>query len=210
VDGAATALRRTSGIHEVRRFVGFALSDDPSAPRTATVDALVGLSAADAIGDDDWKAATESLDTAVERFDVSAEAVRLVGDGWGIGVREDDVATLRPDDAVLAVISARVHDNHRFAFEEASARAVDQARRDPEFLGGCRLERTTEDAISLSCWRSARGARRYAYADGAHQHAKDTATVEAWVDFDTIFFATFRVLSARGSLFGAIPFAPGG
>ena len=209
VDDAAAGLRQANTVREVRRFGGFALSADPSFPRTPTLHALFALSSADPLDDDAWAKATASLDVAAERFDVALEAVRFVGDDWGIGVRDDDVGVVQPDDAVLAVISARVHDDHRAAFEDASARAVDQARRDPEFLGGCRLEGTPADAISFSCWRSARGAGRYAYTDGPHQHAKDNATIEAWVDFDSIFFATFRVLRAHGSLCGINPFDTG-
>lgn len=207
VDETTAALRRTDTVYGIRRFVGFPLSDDPTAPRTPTLDAVFGLSSADPIDDEAWTTATAPLDAAIERCDLTAEAVRLIGDGWGIGVSPDDVGGVQPDDPVLAVISARVHADHRAAFEEASALAVGQARRDPEFLGGCRLEGTPDDAISFSCWRSARGAGRYAYTDGPHQHAKDAATVGAWVDFDSLFFATFRILRAAGSLLGSNPYA---
>jgi hypothetical protein len=80
VDDAAAALRQANTVRGVRRFGGFALTDDPSAPRTLTLDALFGLSSSDAVDDETWAKATAPLNVAAERFDICAEAVRFVGD----------------------------------------------------------------------------------------------------------------------------------
>jgi hypothetical protein len=202
-DRVAASLREQKAVRLAKRFVAMPFQNEPGRVYEPPMRAVVAFADDGAALARAWQC-TAAFDDAVERFDVVAEPVRADGDGWGVTIPEERLAKLRSGDPILAVISARLAGDTRTAFEAASATAVAQAEADPAYLGGCRLEGSEDDVISLSMWSTAKAGRRYAHSGGAHQEAMQAAV--EWVDLTSVFFSTFRVVEASGSLLGRDPF----
>jgi hypothetical protein len=197
-DRVVSELREHEAVRLVKHFRAFPFSSVPGRVYDPPMRAVIAFA-------DDGPALTGAWQctaalAAVERFDVVAEPVRVVGDGWGATIPEESTTKLQAGDSILAVISARLDGDTRTEFETATAHAVRQAQCDPAYLGGCRLEESNDDVISLSLWSTAKAGRRYAHGEGQHRDAMNAAI--EWIDLSSIFFITFRVVEVRGSLLG--------
>ncbi len=141
---------------------------------------------------------------AHEVWQVTLQPVSVHGDWFGFVPDVQDAAPLTPDEPTVVLINGVLKTRHLLRFLRDNARSVRQLGTAAGYLGGLGISDTPMTTTSVSCWRSPRDSRAFAFGPGAHQHAYQIDLAQE--RHRTMFWVRFRPLATAGTLDGRNPF----
>ena len=142
---------------------------------------------------------------ARETWQVLLEPVSVEGDWFGYVPEVTGAAPLRLAEPAVVLINGVLRARHAIRFTRDNARVASQLQDAPGYLGGLGISDTPMTTTSLSCCRTRRDSRAFAFGAGAHQHAYKIDLAQN--RHSTTFFVRFRPLASSGSIDGRDPFA---
>jgi hypothetical protein len=146
------------------------------------------------------------LGPVAERWVLVVEPVRVHGGGAVYAPPTAGVAPLHEDEPVVVQIDGTLTPEGFGPFYESTPAAIHQAFAHEAYLGGLGFTDTFRETVSFTCWRTARGARDYAFGPGAHDEARRRDRAEGWHDKATELFLRLRPIRSSGTVLGANPF----
>jgi hypothetical protein len=178
----------------------------PSPARNALVTAWTSEEALDEYLDSPL-APQRTFATAQERCHVRLQPVRAKGDWRGFSFDTSGAEPLDDDEPMVAMIHGVLKVRYARAFYRAGAHVVAQAEADPSYTGGIALADTPMTTMSFSFWRTAAGARHFAFTGpGPHGPAAKESQVVPWhKGEDPGCFVRCRPLRVDGTISGRDP-----
>lgn len=152
------------------------------------------------------EARLRELGPTTERWTLVVEPLRVHGGADAYAPPTAGVAPLQDDEPIVVQIDGTLTPEGTGPFYESASGVVQQAFAHEAYLGGLGFTDSFMETVSFTCWRTAKGARDYAFGQGAHDVARRRDRAEGWHDSATELFLRLRPIRSNGTVLGANPF----
>lgn len=202
----ADAVRSTDGVDHCRAVQGARFRADLLPPFTpGRVGVITWSRSLDTLGAAQQDIRRRLVARASETWEILLEPVSIEGDWFGFAPDVTGATPLALDEPAVVLINGVLKPRHAIRFARDNALVAAQLRSAAGYLGGLGISDTPMTTTSLSCWRTRRDSRAFAFGTGAHQRAYKVDQAEE--RHSTTFFVRFRPLATSGTLDGQDPFA---